>query len=104
MATIPKRGERAAAKTVAPKKPTEKKEEVKKEKVVFDNPESFLLSVMNDETMEVRHRLSAASSLMPYHHAKKGEIGKKEREEQKAKELAKESKFATPKPPDVVNK
>lgn len=109
MATIPKRSERATAKTVAPKKAVAKKEnpkqeEPKQEAVVFDNPESFLLHIMNNETMEVRHRLSAASSLMPYHHAKKGEIGKKEREEQKAKELAKESKFATPKPPDVVNK
>lgn len=101
MATIPKRSERPAAKKAVPKKETEvKPEEVR----IFGDPESFLLNVMNDSKMEIRHRLSAASSLMPYHHAKKGEIGKKEREENKAKELAKESKFATPKPPAVVNK
>jgi len=50
------------------------------------DPREFLLAVMNCDKAELRVRLAAASALMPYEHAKRGEIGQR----RAAMELAKE--------------
>lgn len=64
----------------------------------FDDPADFLRSVMNNEREEMRLRMDAAKTLMPYTHAKLGEVGKKEQMREAAKEAGK-GRFATGRAP-----
>lgn len=64
----------------------------------FDDPADFLRSVMNNEREEMRLRMDAAKTLMPYTHAKLGEVGKKEQKREAAKEAGK-GRFATGRAP-----
>lgn len=64
----------------------------------FDDPADFLRSVMNNEREEMRLRMDAAKALMPYTHAKLGEVGKKEQMREAAKEAGK-GRFATGRAP-----
>ena len=59
----------------------------------FSDPAKFLENVMNNHVEDPRLRVDAAKTLMPYRHAKKSEVGKKQSREEEAKEKAKVSKF-----------
>lgn len=67
----------------------------------FDDPADFLRSVMNNEREEMRLRMDAAKTLMPYTHAKLGEVGKKEQKSRAAGEVSK-GRFAASAPPRLV--
>src|SRR5690606_8679992 len=64
----------------------------------FDDPADFLRSVMNNEREEMRLRMDAAKTLMPYTHGKIGEVGKKEKQREAAQNAAK-GRFAPSRPP-----
>lgn len=66
----------------------------------FDDPEDYLLHVMNDIKEEPRLRLDAAKSLMPYKHGKVADQGKKEAEKDRAKQAG--NVFAVGAPPKLV--
>jgi len=61
------------------------------------DPQAFLLAVMNDEGEEMRLRMDAAKALMPYLHARKGDVGKKQVKQEAAKQIT--SRFAPSAPP-----
>ena len=65
------------------------------------DPKTFLIALMNDPAADVRIRSDAAKALMPFVHAKLGEGGKKEKEADLAKKIAK-GKFAPSAPPKLV--
>jgi len=67
---------------------------------IYDDPEKFLRAVMNDSGTDAKLRVDAAKALMPYIHAKKGEVGKKEQSNEAAKRVA--GRFATAAPPKLV--
>ena len=48
----------------------------------YTDPRDFLLDVMNDTLTDMKHRVNAAKTLMPFVHARKEEVGKKEGREQ----------------------
>lgn len=50
----------------------------------FNDPKKFLLAMVNDIAEDPKLRLDAAKTLMPYFHARKGELGKKEQQQQDA--------------------
>lgn len=52
--------------------------------IVWSDPKSFLLAVMNHKYSDLKHRIDAAKALLPYEHARKDQIGKKEEREQYA--------------------
>lgn len=67
------------------------------------DPLKFLIAVMNDGEADGKLRVEAAKAALPFVHLKKGEGGKKEQTEEKAKQVA--SKFgARPAPLKVVGK
>lgn len=48
----------------------------------YTDPRDFLSDVMNDTLTDMKHRVNAAKTLMPFFHARKEEVGKKEGREQ----------------------
>ncbi|MDR5801636.1 terminase small subunit [Caballeronia sp. LZ001] len=56
----------------------------------------FLIAVFNDPMTEPKLRVDSAKAVVPYQHAKKGEGGKKDAEQEAAKRAA--SKFGAPPP------
>lgn len=50
----------------------------------YDDPRNFLFDVMNDTLAEMKHRVNAAKTLMPFYHARKDDVGKKEERQQYA--------------------
>lgn len=50
--------------------------------IVWQDPKAFLLAVMNHKYSDLKHRIDAAKALLPYEHARKDQIGKKEEREQ----------------------
>lgn len=64
----------------------------------YDDPAEFLRSVMNDAGEDTRLRMDAAKTLMPYEHAKLGEVGKKEHKKEAAREVSR-GRFAASRPP-----
>lgn len=46
----------------------------------FDDPKDMLRAAMNDRRLDIKTRLEAAKSLLPYEHQKLGESGKKEKD------------------------
>lgn len=67
---------------------------------VYDDPEKFLRAVMNDSGTDAKLRVDAAKALMPFVHAKKGEVGKKQQKADEAKQVA--GKFRAASPPKLV--
>lgn len=65
-----------------------------------EDPKEYLLSVMNDNGLDVRARLDAAKSLMPFMHTKLGEGGKKD-EKARAAKSAGAGKFSAAPPPKL---
>ena len=66
----------------------------------YSEPKAFLLDVMNLAALPIAVRADAAKQLLPYMHARMGEIGKKESAKDKAREIARgRHKFATKAPP-----
>jgi len=51
------------------------------DKTRYEDPKNFLLDEMNDPLIPKAVRHDAAKALMPFLHAKKGELGKKEQRE-----------------------
>ena len=68
-----------------------------------DDPEVFLIALMNDAHADLKLRADAAKALMPFKHAKKGEVatGKKADAANRAKAAA-GGKFAAAAPPKLV--
>ncbi|WP_061960141.1 terminase small subunit [Cupriavidus pauculus] len=64
----------------------------------FSDPKAFLKAVMNDVETEPKLRVFAAKELMPYHHRKLGDTGKKEDRQDAAKKAA-AGRFASAAPP-----
>ena len=67
---------------------------------MYSDPKDFLQALMNDGDEDMRIRMDAAKTLMPYIHERKGEGGKKEAKQKAAEKVA--SKFAQAKPPKLV--
>lgn len=55
---------------------------------MYSDPADFLKAVMNDISEDVKLRVDAAKSLMPYTHAKPGEKGKKTERQERAEKVA----------------
>lgn len=68
-----------------------------------DDPKAFLLNMMNDSAIDVKLRLDAAKTLMPFFHVKLGEGGKREAKETAAKKAGAGKFSAAPPPLKVVN-
>lgn len=51
----------------------------------FNDPKEMLRAVMNEKLLDIKIRMQAATTLMPYEHEKCGERGKKEKDLDKAK-------------------
>jgi phage terminase small subunit len=63
----------------------------------YSDPKAFLKAVMNEPMVDMKQRVEAAKTLMPFEHQKKGEGGKKDAKDEAAKQAA--NKFAgTPAP------
>jgi len=63
-----------------------------------NDPIAFLERMMANELEDPKLRIDAAKALLPYKHAKKGELGKKEQAQVKASEVA-QGRFGSRKPP-----
>ncbi|AJG13790.1 hypothetical protein RK21_02282 [Pseudomonas plecoglossicida] len=63
-----------------------------------DDPKAFLTELMNADGVDMRMRLEAAKTLMPYSHGKVADQGKKEQKAEAAKEAGK-GKYSQGKPP-----
>lgn len=68
-----------------------------------DDPRAFLTELMNSEGADMRMRLEAAKTLMPYVHGKVADQGKKEQKAEAAKQVGK-GKYSQGKPPLSVVK
>lgn len=68
-----------------------------------DDPKRFLLTAMNDVSLDARLRIDAAKALMPFIYVKKGEGGKKEQKEEAAKNAGRGKFKPTTAPRLVVN-
>jgi|SRR5690625_315817 len=66
----------------------------------YDNPRDFLKAVMNDDSEDLRFRIDAAKTLMPYEHERKSEGGKKEAKQAAAKKAA-SGRLAPSAPPSL---
>lgn len=60
----------------------------------------FLIAAFNDPMTEPKLRIDAAKAVVPYQHAKKGDVGKKDAKAEAAKKAA--SKFGALTPPKLV--
>ncbi|SDV49809.1 terminase small subunit [Chitinasiproducens palmae] len=68
--------------------------------LTFSDSKAFLIAAMNDARAEQKLRIDAAKALLPFQHAKKGEVGKKDQRNEDAKKVA--SRFAPAAPPKLV--
>lgn len=62
---------------------------------------TFLADVMNGPKLPVALRVDAAKALMPYQHARMGEVGKKEKVKERADALTRKSRFSPKAPPTL---
>lgn len=69
-------------------------------KTKINDPKRFLTKMMNNPHIEDRLRADIAKALLPYHHGKVGDMGKKETKKKAAEEAAK-GKFGTSNPPKL---
>ncbi len=68
------------------------------------DPLKFLLGVMDDDFEDIKTRVECAKAALPYVHAKMGDIGKKQSQEEQAKDMASgggSGRFAAMAPPKV---
>lgn len=65
-----------------------------------NDPIAFLERMMANELEDPKLRIDAAKALLPYKHAKKGELGKKEQAKEKAGQAA-VGKFGPRQPPQL---
>lgn len=67
----------------------------------YAEPMAFLMDVMNHQGLPMAVRAEAAKQLLPYHHARKGESGKKEKADQRARDVVDQprARFAPTRPP-----
>lgn len=65
----------------------------------YTDSKQYLIDTMNDKTLSKALRHDAAKVLMPFQHAKKGELGKKETRDSAAKKVSETTPFR----PRVVN-
>lgn len=67
----------------------------------YIDPLPFLMDVMNHKGLPLAMRTDAAKQLLPYHHTRKGELGKKELAQQQAHDAVNEprSLFSPRRPP-----
>jgi phage terminase small subunit len=63
------------------------------------DPMEFLTNLMNETAADIRIRTDVAKALMPFKHRKLGEGGKKDQQNEDAKEVA--SRFAAAAPPQL---
>ncbi|MEN1957222.1 terminase small subunit [Luteimonas changyuni] len=69
----------------------------------YTDPKVFLSDVMNLTTLPIAVRADAAKQLLPYQHAKMGEVGKKQSKVDRAKVItAGRGKFAPKAPPALT--
>lgn len=71
----------------------------------YDDSKSFLLDVMNHDELPLAVRADAAKQLLPYQHARLGDKGKKEKANERAKEVAGRGqgvKFTPKAPPQLT--
>jgi phage terminase small subunit len=69
----------------------------------YADPKAFLLDVMNLDGLPIAVRADAAKQLLPYMHARIGEVGKKETKKENARAIARgKHKFATKQPPQLT--
>ena len=69
----------------------------------YSDPKAFLLDLMNLATVPIAIRADAAKQLLPYMHARMGELGKKQAKADNARVIARgRSKFATKAPPQLT--
>ena len=68
-----------------------------------DDPRAFLTELMNADGADLRMRLEAAKTLMPYVHGKVADQGKKEQKAEAAKQVGK-GRYSQGKPPLSVVK
>ncbi|MGV7210490.1 terminase small subunit [Oxalobacteraceae bacterium A2-2] len=66
------------------------------------DPKAFLKAVMNEPTVDIKHRVDAAKSLMPFEHKKLGEGGKKDQQQQDAEKVGGRSRFAAAQAPRLA--
>jgi phage terminase small subunit len=52
------------------------------------DPKAFLKAVMNEPMVDIKQRVDAAKSLLPFEHKKLGEGGKKEQQDEAARKVA----------------
>lgn len=68
---------------------------------MYSDPKDFLKAVMNDNGEDLRYRVDAAKTLMPYMHERKGEGGKKEARQAAAERVAEGGRLAPKAPPKL---
>ena len=64
-----------------------------------DDPLEFLRQAMNDTTLDMRVRLDAAKSMLPFTHQRNSKAGKKENQAAAAQKVIATGKFAASAPP-----
>lgn len=68
----------------------------------YADPMTFLEDVMNHVQMPIALRVDAAKQLLPYKHARVGELGKKEKAKDRAEALTRKSRFGPSAPPTML--
>jgi phage terminase small subunit len=69
--------------------------------LMHSDPRAFLLAAMNDKDLEAKLRIDAAKALMPFTHAKLGEGGKKDQQQDAAKKAG-AGKYGSAEPPKLA--
>lgn len=69
---------------------------------MYSDPKDFLSAVMNDPLQDPKLRVDAAKTLIPYFHARKADVGKKEQAQAKADDIA-NNRFAPRSAPRLLN-
>ena len=67
-----------------------------------NDPLSFLVAVMNNQSADSRLRIDAAKALLPYTHVKLGEGGKKDQQAEAAKKASTGKYAAKSAPPRLI--
>ena len=71
---------------------------------IAGDPKSFLMSVMNDQSIDMRLRIDAARTLAPFFHVRISERAKKEEAQNAAKKATTGRFTASSRPRLVINK
>ncbi|MFA7523403.1 MAG: terminase small subunit [Halothiobacillaceae bacterium] len=68
---------------------------------MYSDPKEFLRALMNDPTEDMKLRLDAAKSLMPFTHERKGEASKKSAKDQQLSDAMNSGRFSVAAPPSI---